>query len=141
MNVTFGTPAHGWLEVRIETDRGEIVTEVSDVGPNSIKDLVCALVSIASGSGSEFVEWNLEPEIWSWALTVSAGRLDILVSGVGGEVAKSRRMLPEALEALCGSLTRLSEEVAWSGADLSYVWSWPFPTSDLARLRSMVLEA
>ena len=59
--INFGTPEHGWLEIRVGDDKHTY--EISDVGPDSIDQFSYSLSKLSSGDTGATVECYLEPSI------------------------------------------------------------------------------
>ena len=64
----FSQPQHGWIEIEIRTDHGNHKVVASDVPNDCIRELVEATVRLLSGSGSEQVQFSLEPDYATWRL-------------------------------------------------------------------------
>lgn len=142
LTVVFGSPEHGWLPVSVETPRGNLHRDVSDVPADTLTELVWVLVRLAKGSSEERVEWSLEPKIWCWTFTVNENGLRLGVEDAFDETLEVCLPLRNALQLLCRSLVRLEANTAWARADATTaVWRWQFPHRDLARLRRLVLDS
>ena len=62
LNINFGTPEQGWMEILISSPSDKISLNVSDVPCDSLDGLVKVLTRLLEGNTEEVVEWSLEPE-------------------------------------------------------------------------------
>lgn len=141
MRVDFGTPEHGWLTVTVASDDTSFAEDVSDVGPDSLQQLVWALERLAKGSSNERVEWFLEPALWVWRFDAvaewerSVDTVAFHVEGPerAGVVARTHRST--LIHTMVQALAKLEAEPAWrSDEALDRIWNWEFPSAALARL-------
>jgi hypothetical protein len=66
LNLQFGTPEHGWMEIVMSSSANATELVVSDVPCNSLYGLTKILLNLIEGGTEEIVEWSLEPEYSKW---------------------------------------------------------------------------
>ena len=136
----FGTPAHGWLSVRIDFDGDVRDLDVSDAGPDSLLMLIDALAAILRDESGVDVTWYMEPELETWRFLRRGDRVEVAgETWIGGTDIRSEAFQYEAtldqiLFPILDGLQRLSENSAWRQPDQSLIWSRPFPFEGLSRL-------
>lgn len=142
MQVAFGVPEHGWIQVEVGAAGDSRSAFVSDVPVDTLAELVGALHRIAAGSSREQIEWSLEPATWRWDFHAVGDTLELRVDGPNGDPLALRAPRVEGLLALTRALTRLESAAAWNRDDATeLVWSWAFPSDGLAKLREIVSDA
>jgi hypothetical protein len=82
-NLAIGTPSHGWAETTIHLGDAEVFIDLSDVGPDSFRQLASAAIfAITAHSGSERVEFFEEPAGKVMEVTaLGAGQVQVTISG------------------------------------------------------------
>lgn len=78
LNLTFGTPTHGWLPVRLEVGSSVVEFDASDVPNNPIQNLIEALENALDGSEA-FVWWNQEPDGYYFKFLPSSEEIEFQV--------------------------------------------------------------
>lgn len=60
--VSFESPQHGFMSLRLRNGNEDFVTVVSHTPYNSLRDLIEALTSVMDGDCALTVKWNSEPD-------------------------------------------------------------------------------
>jgi hypothetical protein len=139
MNLRFDPPENGWMRVQVN----DVELDVSDVPCDSLFQLTTVLARLLLGSSSEVVEWSLEPEYAKWKFDRSGDALEFRVQ----ETSRSDAVLIErgstdrVLDQIMTALGMLGSNPCWAQDDSgSRIWSWPFPSAELERLKTTRAE-
>ncbi len=115
---------------------------VSDMPGNSLQDLLSAVIRLSGDSSGEVISWSLEPDTWDWEIqrVGDQGILTLSVSGLESE--EFRCSFSFLRDCVLKGLSDLVKEPIWE-CDKSELqnWSWPFPSAELASLKSLVQDA
>lgn len=78
--VSFESPQHGFMSIRLRNGDEEFVTVVSHAPYNSLRDLIEALTSVLDGDCTLVVKWNSEPDEYDFRLTARGrdAQLDVV---------------------------------------------------------------
>lgn len=138
VGIEFGIPSHGWIEVRLSSEKKEVKLDVSDVPCDSLRGLVAALSRIIQGSTQEIVEWSLEPDYAEWLFVRAGDELQLTVTIPNHSTPKFsvRGNYRKVIYSLLKSLCDLQANPVWeSPAAMETVWSWEFPSTQLIALK------
>lgn len=113
--------------------------DVSDVPCDSLLLLTRALERILSGSGTEVVDWSLEPEYANWIFEREGDELVLHLKEHSG--AKSalveKASVGIVVDEILSALGTLAIDPCWAmDADEFRNWSWPFPFAEFERLKT-----
>lgn len=139
MKLKFEAPSDGWMVIQL--NEREMV--VSDVPCDSLMMLTSALTGILSGSGSEIVEWSLEPQYAAWIFSRSGTNLTFrLREDSDSEAIVIERDEPAVIvDQIIAALSDLANCDVWEkDAEDLHMWSWPFPVNELTRLKTKRAE-
>ena len=135
--LSLGSPASGWLPVRLEAGDQVVEFTASAVGPDSLEQLCNSLLNVAAGREST-TDWELEPD-----------RYEFLFVPVNGEILLEVNLVEQPRS---GAPRRRSRVLRWTGSPPSIVvpfWralkkfqstaippdAWrPFPSTVFAKL-------
>jgi hypothetical protein len=141
LNISFGKPEHGWMEIVISSPSTKIVSNVSDVPCDSLYGLVKALLRLVEGSNEELVEWSLEPEYMGWIFKQYGNDIEFTVKNPS-DLLPTFVYLSEAsklIHCFYNSLRDLEVNQIWQQPDTAdRIWSWEFPSSLLATLKQKI---
>jgi len=126
-SLTFGTPEHGWLDVRLSGDGGDVHHDASDVPGDSIAMLADAACSVLDGAPEARVIWFLEPAEVTWTLTRDGG--DLASIWVQDEHGPAQSIVHCEVRAMCQVIWRALRRLETNPvvvADLErHAWSNP----------------
>jgi hypothetical protein len=134
IELRFGSPVHGWLEVTLAGAGGKSSLDASDVPFDSLRILADVVRNVVDGRNGE-VPWSLEPAERTWRFAVDGDEVRVSVS----EDSRPDRWLARGTVMEVGlvvwrALRRLEADPAWQSADRDVVWSHPFPHREVAAL-------
>lgn len=134
IDLRFGSPAHGWLEVTLTGAHGTSSFEASDVPGDSLRILAGAACDLLDGRDGE-VTWFLEPAEQTWRFVIDGEEVRVLVSEDGRPARKlAQGTVVEVGLAVWRALRRLEADPAWRATNADTVWSHSFPQGDVAAL-------
>jgi hypothetical protein len=133
--LSFGTPEHGWLSVKLRCGETEWALDVSDVPGDSLAMLASSVFQVVEEDATEAtVTWFLEPEEETWTFR-RAGDVFSLDARTRKTGKNPIRIAQGSCEEICTpiwrALRRLQVDPAWSSSDS---WSQPFPTREVEAL-------
>lgn len=135
IELRFGTPVHGWLDVELSGPGGRAFVDASDVPGDSLSMLACAVCAVVDGYPEGKVTWFLEPAEAIWIFRRVGDEIRVLVSMDGRDLEEiAAGKVEEIGLAVWRALRRLEVDPAWTDADQDRVWSHPFPHKDTAQL-------
>jgi hypothetical protein len=135
IELRFGTPVHGWLDVELSGSGGQSKLDASDVPGNSLSMLACVACALMDGYPPCPVTWLLEPVEEAWTFRLDGERIHVVVSTDGVNFRKiAAATAGEVALAIWRALRRLEADPAWSCADGERIWSRPFPHAETAQL-------
>ena len=139
MNITFGTPEHGWLEVQLADKQTKHHLDASDVPCNSLESLVSAVLKLHNGSVEEEIEWSLEPSYEVWKFKVKEEKITLIISIDDKEKAVFISLKNEVIKSFYEALTKLGSLESWNeDIQTRQSWTWDFPTSTLNKLKEKI---
>jgi hypothetical protein len=141
LNIKFGSPEHGWMEIVLSSSSTEIVKNVSDVPCNSLYGLVIALLRLTEGSSEEIVEWSLEPEYMEWIFQKNGHDIEFIVKVPSDSIPVFvyKCEASKLIHRFYKSLGDLETIPVWEQPDSTErIWSWEFPNSLLATLKQKI---
>jgi hypothetical protein len=144
LNINFGTPEDGWMEILISSPSDEISLNVSDVPCDSLYGLLEVLTRLFDGSTEEVVEWSLEPEYAKWIFRREGDEIELSVSRAADPVTGFifRCEASKLIHRIYKSLRNLETDPAWEAEDAKErAWSWDFPSDRLVALREKMTKA
>ena len=128
--------------MRVRLDRSDW-HDVSDVPCDSLRQLIEALSRSLDGSHHESVEWSLEPDYAEWIFERDVDRLIFLVKSNSESYPELHSLdnAPQLVAAIVDALVTLESSDVWKRDEGEFrIWSWPFPSSELMRLRTQLAE-
>lgn len=135
IELRFGTPAHGWLDVELSGAEGRSVISASDVPGDSLLMLTCAACALMDGYPPGEVTWFLEPTELTWTFRLIREEIRVMESIDGVNFRKiAVATAGEIALTIWRALRRLEADPAWACPDSGRVWSHPFPHKETAQL-------
>ena len=105
--ISFTKPVHGWLGLIIDSDKFNCTSEISDVGPDSLREFRRAVLSLQSIKAKISVECNLEPTVLMLTFTNENPLLKVYISEDKLEVCSLQFPLDICLAHLQSELDRI----------------------------------
>ncbi len=139
-DIQFGIPSNGWMSLQVVADNQQWRCDVSDVPCDSIRGLISSLSMLMQGISECAVDWSLEPEFAQWRFCRNETTLEFSItdSHSRNKQLAYRGNLPSIVHRIIKRLCELAANECWSSAELcTKIWSWPFPTEELARLKAL----
>lgn len=139
-DIQFGTPSHGWMSLQVVFSDRQWHSDVSDVPCDSIRGLVSSLSMLIQGMGECVVQWSLEPEYAQWTFCRNNTALEFRITDSHSKNLQFsyRGNLRSIIHRIIKGLSDLAVDECWSSPDRSdKIWSWPFPTEELAQLKAL----
>ena len=141
LNINFGIPEHGWMEIILSSPSAKISSNVSDVPCDSLYSLIKALLQLTEGSNEEIVEWSLEPDYMEWIFKQNGNDIELAVKNPSDSnptfiyMGEAQKLIHRFYK----SLRDLEANQIWQQPDLTErIWSWKFPSSLLATLKQKI---
>jgi hypothetical protein len=139
LELSFGSPRHGWLNVELAGADGSVSLEVSDVPGDSLRMLAAAALDIATGRQEAHVVWFLEPVEACWTFRRVEDQVEVRASADDAGPALTATGSAEAiLLVIWRALRRLEADPAWTDAQAARFWSQPFPHREVAQLGAVL---
>ena len=143
-DIQFGTPSHGWMSLVVVADDQQWYCDVSDVPCDSIRGLISSLSMLMQGMSECAVDWSLEPEYAQWTFCRNETTLEFTItdSHSRNRQLAYRGNLRSIIHRIIKRLCDLAADKCWSSPVLcTKIWSWPFPTEELARLKAAYADS
>lgn len=143
LNINFGTPEQGWMEILISSPSDEISLNVSDVPCDSLDRLVKLLTRLLEGSTEEVVEWSLEPEYALWLFKRAGDEIELSVKTPGDSLTgfNFRCEASKLIHRIYKSLWDLKVDPVWEDKGVKEsAWSWDFPGDRFMALREKMAK-
>jgi hypothetical protein len=139
IELSFGSPNHGWLSVELASAESRVSLDVSDVPDDSLAMLAAAALDLATGRPEARVVWFLEPVKATWVFQRVGDRVEVRAMIEGAKpVLMEAGGVEEFSLVIWRALRRLEADPAWTRASAARVWSHPFPHQDVARLGAVL---
>ncbi len=139
IELRFGSPHHGWLDVELSGAGHHVALDVSDVPGDSLCMLATAALDLSAGREEARVVWFLEPVEATWVFRRAGDRVEVRASSGGrASVCLDAGTVEEVSLVIWRALRRLESDPAWTRADASGVWSHPFPHREVAQLGAVL---
>jgi len=137
INISFGSPDHGWLIVELSCNQSYRSLDVSDVPVDSLYMLATAVLQLVEGRSTEaLVAWSLEPDYETWVLRRSGDTYELDIQAEPDK--KIFRFAEGGVEEIClpilQALQSLAANPAWCTPTADLAWSNPFPVQEVAAL-------
>jgi len=138
INLSFGSPDHGWLIVELSGNQNYRSLDVSDVPVDSLYMLATAVLQLVEGRSIEaLVAWSLEPDYENWVLRRSGDTYELDIQAPEPD-KKVFRFAEGSVEEIClpilQALRNLATDPAWCSPTADLAWSNPFPVQEVAAL-------
>jgi hypothetical protein len=135
LELRFGSPSHGWLDVELARADDRMSLAVSDVPGDSLRMLAAAALDLATGRQEAHVVWFLEPIEAHWTFRRVEDRVEVraAVAALGKTLTAAGRA-EEILLVIWRALRRLEADPVWTNGRAARVWSHPFPHREVAQL-------
>ncbi len=80
LRVSLESPQHGFMSLRLSSEKESFVAVVSHAPYDSLRDLIEALSAMLAGDGEAIIKWNSEPEEYDFKLAAKDDsiQLDII---------------------------------------------------------------
>lgn len=105
--ISFTKPEHGWLGLIIDSDLFKHTYEISDVGPDSLREFRRAVNTLQSFKSKITVECNLEPSVLILTFTNEFPTLNMSISEDSVEICSLQFPLDKFLFQLSSELDRI----------------------------------
>lgn len=138
--ISFGQPQHGWLPIEIQTSETKLAFKASDVGNDSILNLLAGLSALQTGQEKIDVSWFLEPDSITFQFLQSNGQISVSVSEITSSQKSELLHYQDNAHNLCLIFWRALRryQTDFSSNEYEVHWKHQFPVEQMNRLTQLI---